>query len=76
MKTLQWFRELIKVSSSIEEQDPLPLIKWLENVRAKQEFRSHLINLSDLNGWHQENSTGDIYSKSGEFFSITGAKVY
>ena len=76
MKTLQWFRELIKVSSSIEEQDPLPLIKWLENVRAKQEIRSHLINLSDLNGWHQENSTGDIYSKSGEFFSITGTKVY
>lgn len=65
----------MKVSSSIEEQNPLPLIKWLETVRSKHTFNSHLINLIDLDDWYVENETSNIQSRSGEFFSIKGARV-
>ena len=75
MNKLIWFRELLKVSSFKEEQDPLPLIKWLETVRSKQIFNSHLIDLYDLDSWYVENKTGNIHSRSGEFFSIKGARV-
>ena len=75
MNKLIWFRELLKVSSFKEEQDPLPLIKWLETVRSKQIFNSHLIDLYDLDAWYVENKTGNIHSRSGEFFSIKGARV-
>ena len=75
MNKLIWFRELLKVSSFKEEQDPLPLIKWLETVRSKQIFNSHLIDLYDLDAWYVENKTGYIHSRSGEFFSIKGARV-
>jgi oxidase EvaA len=71
---LDWFRERLAASRAIEARDPMPILAWRETLRGSIRFKSGLIGLDQLHDWsHDEH--GNIRHKSGQFFSIEGARV-
>ena len=72
---IQWFLDLLKVSHEIEDRDPEPLLKWLEEKRQNPSFSARLISVSDLRSWQTDAETGNIQHQSGAFFSIEGVRI-
>jgi oxidase EvaA len=72
---IQWFLDLLKVSSKVEDHDPAPLLEWLEEKRKSPSFTAHLIGVSELENWSTDANTGNIGHQSGLFFSVEGVRV-
>jgi|TARA_B100000315_G_scaffold21317_1_gene18673 oxidase EvaA len=66
------FQNKLKAGASSEATDPAPILSWLNELREKTKFESHLVNLSDLQGWSVDADTGNIGHSSGQFFTIEG----
>lgn len=74
-KDIEWFRECLRQSRKVENQDPSPVLAWLYDKRKAPEFEAHLVNINDLKSWYVEKRTGDVHSESGGFFSVQGVRV-
>ena len=72
---IQWFLDLLAISKEVEEQDPSPLLEWLELKRQNPSFSAKLVGLSELRTWSTEVDTGNITHQSGAFFSIEGVSI-
>ena len=75
MADIEWFRQLLRGSLDSEEQDPTPLLKWLEEKRSVAKFSARLIDISEIRAWSAEEKTGNIHHESRAFFSIQGVRV-
>jgi dTDP-4-dehydro-6-deoxy-alpha-D-glucopyranose 2,3-dehydratase len=71
---LDWFRERLAASRSIEARDPMPILAWREALRKSIRFNSGLIGLGQLRDWSCDEH-GNIRHRSDQFFSIEGARV-
>ncbi len=71
---LDWFRERLAASRPVEARDPMPILAWRERLRGSIRFNSGLIGLGQLRDWSLDQH-GDMRHKSGQFFSIEGARV-
>ena len=71
---LDWFRERLAASRTIEPKDPAPILAWRETHRRSIRFKSELIGLDQVRDWSRDEH-GNIRHKSGRFFGIEGARV-
>jgi oxidase EvaA len=71
---LDWFRERLAASRSIEAKDPIPILAWRETLRGSIRFNSGLVALGQLRDWSRDQH-GNLRHNSGQFFSIEGARV-
>ena len=69
------FQNKLKAEVAGEETDPAAILSWLEGLRKKTKFESHLVNLADLQGWSVDGDSGTIGHSSGQFFTIEGART-
>ncbi len=55
--------------------DVTPILNWLEGKRKSYAVKVEEIGIKNLDKWHVEEKTGNIFHESGKFFSIIGVKV-
>jgi dTDP-4-dehydro-6-deoxy-alpha-D-glucopyranose 2,3-dehydratase len=73
-KHLDWFRERLAASQAIEPKDPTPILAWHEKHRSLIRFKAELIGLDQVRDWSRDKQ-GNLRHKSGQFFSVEGARV-
>jgi dTDP-4-dehydro-6-deoxy-alpha-D-glucopyranose 2,3-dehydratase len=71
---LDWFRERIAASRTIEAKDPAPILAWREQLRNSIQFKAELIGLDEVRGWSRDEK-GNVRHKSGQFFGVEGVRV-
>src|ERR1700736_6582378 len=71
---LEWFRDRIARSRTIEPTDPVPLLAWREQQRSSIRFKADLIGLDEVRGWSRDDK-GNVRHKSGQFFGVEGVRV-
>ena len=71
---LDWFRQRIAASQSIEPSDPAPILAWRQQQRDSIQFRADLIGLDDVRGWSRDEQ-GNVRHKSGQFFGVEGVRI-
>ena len=74
MNNLKKFRQKIKISSSIEDQDISKTLKWLKKKNLENKMKVKKIPINQLKDWSTKNN-GNIFHKSSQFFSIEGVKI-
>tara|TARA_B100000780_G_C21097261_1_gene442601 strand:- start:878 stop:1579 length:702 start_codon:yes stop_codon:yes gene_type:complete len=74
MNNLKKFRQKIKISSSIEDQDISKTLKWLKKKNLENKMKVKRIPINQLKDWSTKNN-GNIFHKSSQFFSIEGVKI-
>ena len=75
LNEIQWFLDLLKISSVVEDHDSTPLLDWLEKKRENPSFTAHLIGVSDLERWYIGEQDGNIHHESEAFFSVEGVRI-
>lgn len=71
---LDWFRQRIAASRSIEASDPAPMLAWRQQRRDSIQFRADLIGLDDVRGWSRDGH-GNVRHQSGQFFGVEGVRI-
>ncbi|QAU45933.1 NDP-hexose 2,3-dehydratase family protein [Bradyrhizobium guangzhouense] len=71
---LDWLRQRLVLSHTIEPKDPAPLLAWREQRRSAITFRAELIGLNDVRGWSRDEN-GNVRHQTGQFFSVEGVRV-
>ncbi|MEE2998734.1 MAG: NDP-hexose 2,3-dehydratase family protein [Pseudomonadota bacterium] len=69
------FRSRLRKNIENEPTDPENVLNWLENLRQKKLFESHLIKLSAVEDWSVHLDTGNIEHSTGQFFSVEGVRT-
>jgi dTDP-4-dehydro-6-deoxy-alpha-D-glucopyranose 2,3-dehydratase len=69
-----WLRDRLQACRTIEAKDPTELVAWLEARRKDVPFAAELIPLREVANWQQD-SNGNIYNVTGQFFRIEGVRV-
>ena len=73
-QNLNTLRDKIRISSKIEIQDIDYVLRWLKKKNLKDKMRVKKINVNELKTWHND-SGGNLFHKSRQFFGIMGVKV-
>ena len=71
---LDWFRQRLAESLSIEPSDPTPVLEWREARRQEIDFEATLIALDEVRGWERDEG-GNVRHESGQFFGVEGVRV-
>jgi oxidase EvaA len=71
---LDWFRERLAVSRTIEPKDPAPILAWREARCGAIQFKAGLIGLDEVRGWSRDQD-GNVRHKSGQFFGVEGVRI-
>jgi oxidase EvaA len=71
---IDWLRERLNASRTIEPRDPAELLTWLEARRAEVPFAAQLIPLRQVANWRQD-ADGNFHHVTGQFFRIEGVRV-
>jgi oxidase EvaA len=71
---LDWFREQIARSLTIEPKDPAPILAWRDERRASIQFKADLIGLDEVRGWSRD-AQGNVRHKTGQFFGVEGVRI-
>jgi oxidase EvaA len=71
---LDWFRERLAASLTIEPRDPAPILAWREAHLGSLRFKADLIGLDQVRSWSRDEQ-GNVRHSSGQFFRIEGARV-
>ena len=71
---LDWFRERLAASRSIEPKDPAPILAWREDRRSSIQFKADLIGLDEVRGWSRD-AKGNVRHASGQFFGVEGVRI-
>lgn len=71
---LDWFRSRLADSLTRENQDPAPVLAWLEERRASVDFKAELIPLDDVRGWGRDDG-GNVRHQTGQFFGVEGVRI-
>ena len=74
IKKLEKFREIIRSSAHLEPKNISNLIKLLKKRNKSLKTNSKLIPLNKVKDW-KINHKGNIFHKSGQFFSIEGVRT-
>jgi oxidase EvaA len=70
---VEQFTEVLKAKKS--NDDVTEIITWLEQKRKEYKIDVKEIGINELDKWHVEQATGNIYHESGKFYTIMGVKV-
>lgn len=71
---LDWFRERLAASRTIEPADPAPILAWREQRRNSIQFKADLIGLDEVRGWSRD-AKGNVRHASGQFFGVEGVRI-
>ncbi len=74
-KSLKILRNKIKISSAIEPKEINYVLKWLKKRNHKSKMEVKKVNLNKLKDWHIDKG-GNLSHKSGQFFGVTGIKIF
>ena len=71
---LKIIRNKIKISLKIESQEIDYVLKWLKKKNLKNKMKVKKVNINELKDWNND-SKGNLYHKSKQFFGVTGIKI-
>src|SRR5210317_445081 len=67
-------RNIISKSQKIENQKTDYILKWLKRRNYVNKMKVKKVPINQLNNW-SNNKNGNIFHKSGQFFSVEGVKI-
>ena len=71
---IEILRKLISKSQKIENQDTNYILKWLKKRNQVNKMKVKKVPVNELHNW-SNNKNGNIFHKSGQFFSVEGVKI-
>ena len=71
---IEILRKLISKSQKLENQETDYILKWLKRRNHVNKMKVKKVPVNQLNNW-SNNKNGNIFHKSGQFFSVEGVKI-
>ncbi len=68
-------KQLEEILEAQNNDDITSALAWLEERRRNYIVNTKEIGIKDLDKWHVDQNSGNVYHDSGKFFSIIGVKV-
>jgi oxidase EvaA len=67
--------QFVEVLEGKSDGDMDPILAWLDEKRENYKIDTQEIGINDLEKWHVDSKTGNIYHESGRFYTVMGVKV-
>ena len=76
-KEIEFFVEQLSdvLKAKKENSDVNSIVEWLNKKRRDYPVKTDEIGLKELEKWHIDENSGNVYHDSGKFFSVIGVKV-